>query len=78
MSDLSPQGGAKRTFDRTAHSASDGRRQQLSSGSFLMLDRSGLNHPSATLEVERCARGVAGSHTLPVSRVINDLRATRH
>jgi hypothetical protein len=44
----------------------------------MMLDSNGLDHPGATLEVERCARGVASFHALPVSVVINDLLATHH
>jgi hypothetical protein len=43
-----------------------------------MPDGSGLDHLRATLEVEMCARGVAGSHTMFVSRIVNDLLATHH
>ena len=46
--------------------------QQLSSDSLLMLGGNGLYHLGATLQVERRARVVAGSYTLPVSAVIND------
>jgi hypothetical protein len=48
------------------------RLQRLPSDSLLMLDRSSLYQPSATLQVQGCALSVAGSHTLPVSMVIND------
>lgn len=37
-----------------------------------MLDGSSLYQPGATLQVQGCALSVAGSHTLPVSIVIND------
>jgi hypothetical protein len=39
---------------------------------------SGLGYLRATLEVERCAPGVARSHIMSVSRIINDLLATHH
>jgi hypothetical protein len=45
---------------------------RLSSDSLLILGGTALYHPAATLQVERCALSVAGSHTLPVSMVIND------
>jgi|EndMetStandDraft_8_1072994.scaffolds.fasta_scaffold05964_5 hypothetical protein len=43
-----------------------------------MLGGAGLDHLGATLDVKWSARGVAGRHTLPVSMIINDLRATHH
>ena len=42
---------------------------RLSSNRLLILSGAALYHPGATLQVERCARDVAVSHTLPMRRV---------
>ena len=48
------------------------RYRTLSSDSLVIPRGTALYHPGATLQVERCARDVAGSYTLPVRRVTSE------